>query len=204
MKLFIDPGHRNNAFDFGATANGLKESELNLKTAKALGKMLSNHEVAYSRESEEETISIYERVERANAMQCELFISIHHNAAASNDATGIEVLYRSDAQKELAATISSTMANLLNQKDRGAKHRSDVYILNQFENAILVECGFITNPKDALQIKSDRYSSICAKAIFDCINTEPSKKVIASINNTTITKNNTSLIKRISNLFGFE
>ena len=38
MKIMIDPGHRNNIHDFGASGNGLKESAIALAISKKLKK----------------------------------------------------------------------------------------------------------------------------------------------------------------------
>ena len=63
MKIMIDPGHRNNAHDFGASGNGLKESAIALAISKKLKKDFeaAGHTVFLTRSSENETITINER-----------------------------------------------------------------------------------------------------------------------------------------------
>lgn len=165
MKIMVDAGHRNNANDYGACGNGYKESALALAIALKLKKELENngHVVALTRSSEADVISINQRTAKAKSVHCDWFISIHINAAASNDANGVEVCYKS--QKPMAEKISREIAIAAGLRDRGAKSREDLGVLNRFDKAVLVECGFITNPTESDFIaRSDTQDKI-ARAI---------------------------------------
>ena len=85
--IVIDPGHGGK--DPGAVGkSGLYEKDIALEIAKSLRDRLMKHgsyEVLLTRESDE-TISLNDRVEYANANNVDLFISIHINSSSSRQS----------------------------------------------------------------------------------------------------------------------
>jgi hypothetical protein len=169
MKVMIDPGHRNNALDYGACGNGQKESYLALQISEKLKDKLERHHIiAYmTRENENETISITERSAKATNLKCDLFVSIHINSAVNSEASGIEVLHKEE--KELAESMAYAMSTLTGAVNRGAKWRTDLGVLNGFKKAILIECGFISHPKECQKLTEETYQDKLAEAIADTI-----------------------------------
>ena len=129
MKIMIDPGHRNNAHDFGASGNGLKESAIALAISKKLKKDFeaAGHTVFLTRSSENETIGINQRPAEAKKYGCDWLISVHINAAANNKAKGVEVCYRT--QKTMADAVCNAMAHATGMYNRGIKQRNDLGVL---------------------------------------------------------------------------
>ncbi|WP_144561640.1 N-acetylmuramoyl-L-alanine amidase [Bacillus mycoides] len=73
-----------------------------------------------------------------------LDISLHLN---SGGGTGVEVLYYD--QRELAAKVSSAIANATGLRDRGPKERKELAVLKGTNApAILIELAFIDNTND--------------------------------------------------------
>ncbi|WP_070000056.1 N-acetylmuramoyl-L-alanine amidase [Cellulosilyticum sp. I15G10I2] len=169
MKIMIDPGHRNNILDYGACGNGQKESYLALQISQKLKKELEKHHIIcyMTRETEKQTISILERTTKTLNLKCDLFVSIHINSAANNNASGIEVLYK--GEKELAESVSQAMSTSTGATNRGAKQRTDLGILNGFEKAILIECGFISNAKECKKLTETSYQENLIKAVANTI-----------------------------------
>ena len=164
MKILIDPGHRNNAQDCGAVGNGLKESVLALEISKMLKEELEacGQTCYLTRRSENETISISARPQKAKQLGANLLISVHINSASSA-AEGIEVLYKT--QKGLAEKVCKGMVEATGARNRGAKQRTDLSVLNGFNNSILLECGFISNPKEANLMSKKEYQKKLVKGI---------------------------------------
>ena len=93
MVVVLDPGHGGS--DEGSSGNGLKESELNLKVAKACKAALekdSGIKVYMTRETDK-YVGLEERVEIADKYGADLFVSIHMNSATKKEAQGAEVYY---------------------------------------------------------------------------------------------------------------
>ncbi len=164
MKILIDPGHRNNAQDCGAVGNGLKESALALEISKMLKEELEacGQTCYLTRRSENETISLSARPQKAKQLGADLLISVHINSASSA-AEGIEVLYKT--QKDLAEKVCKGMVEATGARNRGAKQRTDLGVLNGFDKSILLECGFISNTKEANLMSQKDYKKKLVKGI---------------------------------------
>jgi N-acetylmuramoyl-L-alanine amidase len=89
FKVVIDAGHGGK--DYGATYHGFIEKNIALKTTLKLGKLLEDEgiDVVYTREKDV-FIELNKRAEIANDSKANLFISIHCNANANNEASGFE------------------------------------------------------------------------------------------------------------------
>lgn len=106
LKIAIDPGHGSRdtpgaSYDTGATANGLYESNLTRRIAEYIKSMLSQYSnvEVYMTHYDGEQISLNERVDRAAAAGCQVFISIHINAGGGS---GFEVLVPNNSNYQRA------------------------------------------------------------------------------------------------------
>lgn len=85
-------------------------------------------------------------------------VSVHFNAY-DGSAHGCEVLYVT--QQTLAAKVSEAIAEAGDFTNRGAKYRSDLYVLNNTEEpAILIETCFCDNTGDSTKY-NDNLETIC-------------------------------------------
>ena len=102
----------------------------------------------------------------ANKHDLDLVISLHCNSATSGTANGTEVLYYTGNEKTkyVAETLCDGIVNALGTQNRGAKARSDLYILNNTQaNAVLVECFFVSNKGDCQKYNPQKIASAIAK-----------------------------------------
>lgn len=165
--VIIDPGHGGK--DLGT--HSLKppkyqEKSLNLTTA-----MLVRHYLqkwGYSTiltRKDDVFISLEKRAGLANKMQSQLFVSVHYNSAPNAQAEGIEVFYfrseddkkRSHQSKKLAQTILSRVIEKTNARSRGVKHGNLAVIRETNMPAVLIEGGFLTNPKEQEKLRDKEY-----------------------------------------------
>jgi len=63
-------------------------------------------------------------------------------------ANGLEVLYRDNADKNLAQKMQDALIKATKLRDRKIKQRTDLAVLKFDGPAVLVELGFIANDKD--------------------------------------------------------
>ncbi|ONI45693.1 hypothetical protein AN641_03690 [Candidatus Epulonipiscioides gigas] len=188
MEIFLDSGHRNSPYDFGATTDKHKESFYALEISKKIKTLLEekNIKVHMSRNTEQDIITLTQRVNKANETNSNLYVSVHLNSA-KNIATGTEVFYYSE--KELATKISQNIATCLGLKNRGAKENKNFYVLkNTKMPAILIETCFINNQNDMQKLQKS--IDIIAYGIADNILNYLIQSDIDIINNpsTTISK----------------
>ena len=171
--IILDPGH--GGFDMGAEAPGVQEKMLALTTAILLKKHLSDkgYRVILTR-SKDVFVSLSKRSTIANSTKSTLFLSLHYNAHVKADPSGIEVYYyregsssRSAASKKLAQNVLSHMIALTGAESRGVKHGNLHVIRETKMPAILVEGGFITNPKERNKLKENEYLDQIALGIAE-------------------------------------
>lgn len=177
--LVIDPGHGGN--DPGHlpndTTTSLTEKELNLKVAKFLGgyieKYLENVDVVYTR-TDDTYPTLNERVEKANNLKADYFISIHCNGNDKHGVHGTETHIHSMGIKssaDLANSIESQFKDRAGRHSRGVKDQNDlkhsIQVLKYTNmTSVLVECGFLTNENEAQFLNTDEGQEIIASAIF--------------------------------------
>ncbi|GAA5494855.1 N-acetylmuramoyl-L-alanine amidase LytC [Rubritalea halochordaticola] len=168
-RVILDPGHGGK--DKGAIWGGVRESDLNLKVARKVETLLKARgiPVTMTRRSDQ-FISLSKRANIANNYRGAIFVSIHFNASTHTSVRGLETYYASAKGKALAQQIHSRMVKKLNIKDRKTRLGAKYAVLNQTHcPAILVECGYISNPYERKRCSSSWYQSLCASAIVDGI-----------------------------------
>lgn len=112
--VVIDAGHGGK--DPGAVGNTLKEKDINLRVALALGKLLEGEQdikVIYTRKTDV-FVELSERANIANRNKADLFVSIHTNATAGNKAvSGTETytlgMHRAASNLEVAKRENSAI-----------------------------------------------------------------------------------------------
>ena len=176
--VVIDPGH--GGYDPGHFSDSpflLTEKDLNLKIAMYLGgyieKYLQNVKVVYTR-----TTDVYptldERVHKANSINADYFLSIHCNGNDRKMVHGTESHVHSMSLTKsvaLAKAIEDQFSQRAGRKSRGIKDEKDLKHSLQvlkYTNmtGVLVECGFLTNEKEAAYLNTTNGQEIIASAIF--------------------------------------
>lgn len=121
-----------------------------------------------------------------NSTTREKDISIHFNSSKETDKpVGVEVLYYSDSNKDLASKVSKTISDASGLKNRGAKLRTDLGFLKSTQKgAIIIEVAFVDSSED-VRIYKEKFEDICI-AIAEVISEKSYKKetTIPNTNNT--------------------
>lgn len=101
-----------------------------------------------------------------------VFISIHQNKFEDNSQHGTQVFYsgNNDESKLLAESIQNSIVSVL-QPDNSRvvkKSGSGIYLLYHAKlPAVLVECGFISNPAEVKKLNDENYRMKIAILIAD-------------------------------------
>jgi len=171
--IIIDAGH--GGVDGGATScTGVLESQINLEIALRLEDLI--HLLGYpTLMIRTEDISVYtqgdtiaakkisdlkERVRIVNETNNAILISIHQNYFTDSRYNGAQVFYpKTDGSEVLAKDLQRSLVNALNfGSHRQAKPVSGVYLMEHIQNtAILIECGFLSNPEEEAKLRSAEY-----------------------------------------------
>lgn len=98
--------------------------------------------------------TLEERVQFANALKADLFLSIHANSAGAT-VSGTETYYYRDNSATLANIIHKHLISATKLKDRGVKTAAYKVIKDTTMPAVLIEAGFLTNTSDATMLYND-------------------------------------------------
>lgn len=99
--IVIDPGHGGS--EKGAIRDSFVESKIVLEIAarvkERLNKVAADVKVTLTR-SEDVSLTLKERVDLANSLNADLFVSLHANAASQNFLSGMEFYFNSSSPKK--------------------------------------------------------------------------------------------------------
>ncbi len=177
--VVLDAGHGGG--DPGKVGVGdVVEKEINLQIAKKVEQKLKKKKVKVIMTREEDMMltgeegtgtkaaDMKERVKIINEQAPQLAVSIHQNSYQDAIVHGAQVFYYSNSPEgESAAKI---MQNALLAVDadntRQAKANNTYYLLKRTEvPTIIVECGFLSNSEDAVNLCDEKYQDKISEAI---------------------------------------
>jgi N-acetylmuramoyl-L-alanine amidase len=166
--IVVDPGHGGNDSGTIGTTFGTYEKALNLSTAIHLKRELElrGATVVMTRVTDEERPSLRDRVAIAEQAGADAFVSIHYNSAASR-ASGILTFYYSGGKdRPLAAAIERRLAEAeLGLASNGISFGNFHVMRENSLPAVLLELGFLTNPRDEELARTESYQLAAARAI---------------------------------------
>ena len=111
------------------------------------------------------------RVSLINSHPNAVVLSIHQNLFSESKYSGAQMFYSTkNADSKAIATFLQNRFSTMLQTDntRVIKPVEDsIYLMNNIENpAVLVECGFISNGLEAMNLTDDTYQNKVAFVIF--------------------------------------
>jgi N-acetylmuramoyl-L-alanine amidase len=163
--IVIDAGH--GGFDRGGIpGQRVAEKMVTLDVAQRLKAVLidSGYRVVMTRDSDM-FVPLPMRVAIANSYRNAIFVCIHFNSAKRTGANGIETYFYSQESLPLASAIHYYVAGGAPTPNRGVRRRG-YYVLRRTRiPAVLVECGFLTNPTEAQYAQSVSYRQKLAEEI---------------------------------------
>lgn len=175
--IVIDPGH--GGTDPGKVGvNGVLEKEINLQIAVKVKQELEKkgYRVIMTREADDSLESKREdmkkRVELINDLMPVLTVSIHQNSYTDPSVNGAQVFYYTSSKEgaEAARIMQQEFQILEPQNTRQPKADNSFYMLKNTKGPIIiVECGFLSNPKDAEKLTRDEYQNNLSTTICNGI-----------------------------------
>lgn len=186
--IVIDAGHGGE--DGGAVGvNGLVEKDINLAIALALAEDLkaNNFDVVLVRDGDysvgDQSLSTVAERKRSDTKRrvslveetgdC-LLVSIHQNQFSQSQYSGAQMFYspNNEESAQLAECIrQSVVSSLQPENTRQNKEAGEeIYLLTHCQvPAVLVECGFLSNPQEAELLGQETYQNDMAAAIYNGI-----------------------------------
>lgn len=188
--IVIDAGH--GGMDGGASgADGTVEKDINLAVAKRIRALLelSGIECVMTREEDlmlvgddikehrkmhdlKNRLAMAEEISKSGGNS--VLVSIHMNNFSSPKYYGLQVWYSGNnaESSQLASYVQSYAATFLDTTNKREIKRatSAIYILDRATvPAVLVECGFLSNPEECEKLKSESYQTELAVTVFSAL-----------------------------------
>ncbi|MEO6052407.1 MAG: N-acetylmuramoyl-L-alanine amidase [Chthoniobacterales bacterium] len=175
--VILDAGHGGG--DLGAhSVAGRPEKvhalDITLRVAEVLRR--AGYNVILTRSSDV-FIPLPTRAAISNRTHDSVFVSIHLNSSGRRGADGLETHFFSPRSKRLAANIQYEICRVYRTDNRGIKTARFHVLRNNRRPAVLVELGFLSNPKDAKLMESAVHRQRLADAIARGIMAEDKQRI---------------------------
>lgn len=186
--IVIDPGHGDPDGGAAGSKTGVLEKDLNLSISRLLAEELtkSGEEILMTRSDDrglypDETATVrakkqadlQKRVSLANAEGTLCLVSIHMNHFTDSKYSGPQIFYpagSAESQRLAEAIRLSILRDIGPHCTRETKPSRDLYLLREAQvPAVIVECGFLSNPEEESLLQDTVYQSALATAIANGI-----------------------------------
>lgn len=172
--VVVDAGHGGRKP--GATYGPLREKDINLQIVQQFKRIMDKQndiKVYYTR-LKDEHVELWERVNLANELEADMFISVHQNSLGNVNTrtSGVQALYsQSDKgtynSKKFARLLLDSAVKETGCVNRGLVKGDYVYIVREAEMPVaLMEVGFLSNKEERGNLTSKAYQKKVAKAIY--------------------------------------
>lgn len=183
--IVIDAGHGEP--DGGATGiSGVLEKDINLAIAQKLQSLLeqsgsiviltrsddySIHDPDKQTIREKKNSDLRNRKKIMNESGADVFVSIHLNKFEQSQYYGAQVFYSTNNEQSevLAKVVQKELIDVIdNGNTREAKAAGDnIYLMREAAiPAIVVECGFLSNPEEERLLQTEEYQEKLAWSIY--------------------------------------
>ncbi len=185
--VIIDAGHGGRDGGTVGSVGSVVEKELNLDISLKLRDMLtkSGYKVIMTRTedimledplitSSKKASDLSARRKILEGVENAVFISIHMNAFSDSRYSGLQVYYSQNdpRSQNLALTVQNSVASTIQpQNDRKIKNAGEnIFLLHRAAcPAVLIECGFLSNPEECARLAEDAYRTELSRVICDAI-----------------------------------
>ena len=178
--IVLDAGH--GAEDPGTVDEGYNEKDLNFSIVNTYCKELfdaSDIKVFYTR-YDDTLISLNDRAAAAGRVQADMFISVHNNYADNKTISGSSVYYSPTNEsmysfngytgKQIAQLLLNNLTDKLGTENFGLGSRELSVTKYNTVPAALIECGFMSNHDELMNLLKPKTQEKIAKVIFKVVN----------------------------------
>lgn len=184
--LVLDPGHGGE--DGGAVAaDGTVESQINLAIALQIEEIaqllgmdtemtrredVSIHDAGSETLRQKKVSDLKNRVALINSVSGGILLSIHQNSMPTAPSVhGAQAFYNgTDGSEALAQDIQTALNSLINEETAPKSPKrigESIYLMkNVTVPAVLVECGFLSNPQETARLQTSIYQTRLAMTIL--------------------------------------
>ncbi len=171
--IVIDASHGGK--DFGSNNKGFSEKAIVASISKKIKDLNSDSEIIirFTR-TDDENLTLLERVNIVNEIKPDLFISLHINNSKNPTINGYEVYICDksttlDKSKVLANRLINSFSSSFPLENRGLKTAQFLVLKKSEVPSILIELGYLSNEFDRNYLTDDQNQNEIAKKILEFI-----------------------------------
>lgn len=178
-KVVLDAGHGGRDAGTSGVTTQVKESDINLQITLRLQAALEAEgaQVVMTRETEaaigdSKDADMEKRRQIISESNQDVTVSIHQNSYEDSSVSGPQVFYAPGSAEggKLAKCVQDALNEQLKIEDPLTQHEGNYYIVKSgAAPAVIVECGFLSNPEEEVLLQKEAYQIQIVQAIVDGI-----------------------------------
>ncbi len=175
--IYLDPGH--GGIDCGAFYKDVKESDLNLELSNSIMKALKadgatvyltrydDYDLSVNNAYNRKRSDLSRRANIINKSGCDMFISVHLNADATETWTGAQVYYDNiNSENVKIADIMQEELKRYLKTTREYKENNTKYMQHRINRpGVLLEAGFMSNANERYLLQQTSYQDKIAEVV---------------------------------------
>ena len=170
-KIMLDPGHGGEDIGYKGDYLGLLEKDINLNLSLKLKEKLENlgADVYMTRERDENIITV-NRLEKANRIKPDFFISIHMDYFPRSSMKGVEMFHFRDDDESKALGLCIYEKLKREQVPVKSVKEGNFYIFRGVSvSSLMIEAGYLSNKDEEIKFKDGEYVEKIIKGIANGI-----------------------------------
>lgn len=170
--ILIDPGH--GGVDKGGIHNGISEKEIVQQISHYIQEFGAdeNYRLVFTH-TEDNTMTLEERINKANALKPDLLVSLHVNLGNDEHHKGIEAYVSKDnpyyTQSKVLGTKMLKDLTGIGFQNNGLKNAGFMMIRKVQAPAVLLELGYLNNSEDRSMITQLEVQQQIARTILNTL-----------------------------------
>ncbi|OOV29358.1 hypothetical protein BXU11_05485 [Flavobacterium sp. LM5] len=177
IHVVIDAGH--GGHDFGAKNDAAIEKEIVAQIANKIKEQNTNQAIVlHFTRNEDEFVELHSRAALINSIQPDLFISLHVNANATSQKSGLEFFINeqnpatAQQSKEIATQLNARLTEQTALKGNTIIKNAPFMVLKKATvPGVLIELGYLTNETDKRTLTDKVEQTKIANAVLDVAST---------------------------------
>lgn len=173
INVVIDAAH--GGYDFGAISNTVNEKQIVEQIANKIKSLNKNKNVViHFTRSSDVFVPLQERTDIANTIKPDLILSLHVNSSTNQDKSGVEFfVYKNsklyEESNNFAVKLSTEMSKNNSFKIGEIKNAPYFIIKNATVPAVIIELGYLSNPKDKKNLTDEKEQDKIAESILEFV-----------------------------------
>lgn len=178
LSIILDAGHGDK--DVGTSYKDIYEKDINLNITLILKKELErkganvilirdgDYDLSTPNAKRRKKSDFDNRIKLINTSNADLYLSLHLNYFNNSIYKGAQVFYNKKFKEN--ETLAKNIQENLNKERKIKLLNNNLYMYSKLNKpGVLIECGFLSNPTDRVNLQNDEYIKKMSQKIIEAI-----------------------------------